>query len=537
MTVIRLPFYLIFLGANSGNAPSLELTGDEAPTIDIFVLHCGEGAPLISDTLRAACSQDYPTGRSRVILLDDSCSEEVQEAVNGLKKEFPHIYYSTRGTRPRTHARAGNMNHGLEFVSTLPGGASEFVAFLDADNIPELCWLRRMFPHLLADPKVGAACPAARAYNIPPKDSIHISKEAHLYYEMILPALSAAKRDVIIGTGFVARRAAIDNLGGIPVQSLNDDGLMTIEMKARGWKLVWVQEYLQWNMVVETLHAQIKQRSRWNAGLQDTGLYAATTKQKHWTPELRFSSILPSVLFAPSTILLIPLSTVLLPLLWMTQVPLIQPGSAKVQILFYLGLIDLVGQFIHGAAFANLCERPSRSFTCVDKVWVYSYFLPALYDHWKPKKKVATGFHGAANAGASGQARQTVKPKQPPTPFAGTALNLSAFALLSVSFLVTIGRFVTEDKSSASRLILGPGWPPLVLIGGIYLSDTVTFALAWLNPPEELHREDLLVRDSTTGLAYPTKEAQERYDGAESQAKWLRLALFLAYCAWAATLV
>ena len=370
------------MGARGDSSPSLELVGDEAPTIDVFVLHCGEGAKLISDTLRAACSQDYPRNRFRVILLDDSCSDEVREAVDVLHKEFPNIHYSTRGTRPRTHARAGNMNHGLEYVNTLPGAAHEFVAFLDADNIPELCWLRRMTPHLLANPKVGAACPAARAYNIPAKDTISVKNEAVLHYEVTLLLLALTGKPVIIGTGFLARRAAIDNIGGIPTASLNDDGLMTMELDASGWQLVWVQEFLQWNLVVETLNSQIKQRTRWNLGVFDCVVYAATTKLPHWSTQNRLASCMPMFLFGPMMLLWVPLSMLVLPLVLLSHTPFITQESGKSDFLFYLGLLDLTAQIVHGDAVARFMGRKTLTLTAVDKLWILPYFMPAHFDHW-----------------------------------------------------------------------------------------------------------------------------------------------------------
>jgi cellulose synthase/poly-beta-1,6-N-acetylglucosamine synthase-like glycosyltransferase len=44
-------------------------------------------------------------------------------------------------------------------VHSMPGGAGQFMAALDADMIPEQEWLRAVMPHMLIDDKMALACP------------------------------------------------------------------------------------------------------------------------------------------------------------------------------------------------------------------------------------------------------------------------------------------------------------------------------------------------------------------------------------------
>lgn len=51
--------------------------------------------------------------------------------------------YTANNVKSNTHSKAGNLNHGLDFIRTLPGFPSEFIAVLDVDR------LRALLPHIL----------------------------------------------------------------------------------------------------------------------------------------------------------------------------------------------------------------------------------------------------------------------------------------------------------------------------------------------------------------------------------------------------
>lgn len=117
--------------------PRMRLVGDDVPTVDVFVTCCGEDDDVVLDTVRAACNQDYPENCFRVIVLDDGKSKTLEKAMSDLSISFPNTYYIARPKFPGVphHFKAGNLNYGLEYVHTLPGGASYYMAALDADMV------------------------------------------------------------------------------------------------------------------------------------------------------------------------------------------------------------------------------------------------------------------------------------------------------------------------------------------------------------------------------------------------------------------
>ena len=142
--------------------PQLRLLGDDVPSIDLFVTCCGEDVSLIMDTARAACDMDYPVYSFRVVILDDAANRDLQREVElDSARRFPNLFYHARKKIPGQphHFKAGNLNGGLEFVESLPGGSGEFMAALDADMLPSPDLLRALVPHLLLDPKLAMSCP------------------------------------------------------------------------------------------------------------------------------------------------------------------------------------------------------------------------------------------------------------------------------------------------------------------------------------------------------------------------------------------
>lgn len=129
--------------------------------MDAFITCCGEETDVILDTVRAACDVDYPANRFRVILLDDGGSAELSAQVTIMQGRYSNLYYTARKKAPGVphHYKAGNLNHGLDYVKQLEGGPAEYIAALDADMIPEKPWLRTVVAHLVMDPELAMSCP------------------------------------------------------------------------------------------------------------------------------------------------------------------------------------------------------------------------------------------------------------------------------------------------------------------------------------------------------------------------------------------
>ena len=131
----------------------------DPPRVDLFITCAGEDIDTIINTAEAACALDYPNHRFRVIVLDDAGSDELARKLEELKESRGNVYYTARHKPIDHHFKAGNLNHGYEYVETLPDGPAEFMAALDADMIPDPNLLRALLPHLLRDDRLALAQP------------------------------------------------------------------------------------------------------------------------------------------------------------------------------------------------------------------------------------------------------------------------------------------------------------------------------------------------------------------------------------------
>ena len=87
-----------FLFKNEPQRRRYWLLGDAAPSVDIAIPCCGEDPDIVVDTIIAAASQDYPTHRFRIFVLDDKKDASLEQLVRDFqsKKERPLIKYLAR---------------------------------------------------------------------------------------------------------------------------------------------------------------------------------------------------------------------------------------------------------------------------------------------------------------------------------------------------------------------------------------------------------------------------------------------------------
>ncbi|KZL84070.1 glycosyl transferase [Colletotrichum incanum] len=243
--------------------PQLQLLGDNVPSVDVIVTVCNEKIDIVKDTVRAALSVEYPNDRYKVIVADDGRSKVLEDWVHRLAIGHPNLYYTARSRLGGW--KAGNLNEAIKFAGLLPGGASELVAGLDADMIPETRWLRCITAHIIRDRKTGVVCPAQHFYNVPSNDPLFQTNKFSWYCRDLVCGLAGSGFN--LGSGWVMRREAIDDIGGFPTDVLTEDITSSMIFMAEGWKTSYIPEALQWGLVPDTYAAHVKQMTRWMATL------------------------------------------------------------------------------------------------------------------------------------------------------------------------------------------------------------------------------------------------------------------------------
>ncbi|KAL2864246.1 nucleotide-diphospho-sugar transferase [Aspergillus lucknowensis] len=221
--------YLLFRREKAWQRPRLRLVRADAPTVDGFVTCCGEDVDLVMGMVRAASSQDYPPCSYRVFLLDDAQSPELEDAIQAYNQQKGQqhaqqaVRYLARTKAPGKphYFKSGNLCFGIEESSKIRP-LSEYIGALGVDAIPETDWLRRMVPHLVVDSKMDAIVAGLRHYNLPAGDPLgqDIATPSDITIEHMRDAMGVTN---LYGSGYVMRRAALQDIGGWPLAPSAED--------------------------------------------------------------------------------------------------------------------------------------------------------------------------------------------------------------------------------------------------------------------------------------------------------------------------
>ncbi len=222
--------------------------------VDVFVTTYNEPVELVRRTLRAARDIAYP---HRTVLLDDGNRPEMRAMAEELG-----VVYLARGRN--VDAKAGNLNFGLAH------SAAEFVMVLDSDHIP--------LPHALdamlgffRDRRVALVQTPQDYYNIDAFQYCNARNGAlwhdqSFYYSIAQPCRDRVNGASCVGTSVVYRRAALDAIGGIPVDTVTEDIHTSLKLHKAGYQCVFLPDPLAYGIAAGDLRDYYRTRRRWAHG-------------------------------------------------------------------------------------------------------------------------------------------------------------------------------------------------------------------------------------------------------------------------------
>lgn len=232
-----------------------------APLVDVFICTYNEEKAILERTIIGATGLEY--GNCRVWILDDGRRPWLKR----LTEELGCGYLSRPDNR---HAKAGNINHALRHVAGLHH-RPEFISILDADFVPMPDFLRRATT-LMEDETVGVVQTPQHFVNPDPIQSNLAATEVwpdeqRFFFDILMPAKDAWGVAFCCGTSSVIRLSALMQIGGFPTDSVTEDYLVTLRLKERGYRTVYLNERLTLGLAPEGLKEYITQRGRWCLGL------------------------------------------------------------------------------------------------------------------------------------------------------------------------------------------------------------------------------------------------------------------------------
>ncbi|MBD2313806.1 glycosyltransferase [Desertifilum sp. FACHB-1129] len=231
------------------------LAGDYIPSVDILIPTYDEPAAILRRTLIGCQALDYPN--KQVYLLDDTRRPEIKALAAQLGCHYI--------TRPHNlHAKAGNLNHAIAQTS------GELIAVFDADFIPTTNFLTRTVG-FFQQAKIALVQTHQSFYNTDPVArnlgiQNWVPQEVEVfsrYYQVLRDSVETA---LCYGSSFVARRSALEKIGGFVTDSLSEDYYTSVRLSANGDRVIYLNESLSAGLCAENMAGHILQRLRWARG-------------------------------------------------------------------------------------------------------------------------------------------------------------------------------------------------------------------------------------------------------------------------------
>ncbi|WP_446741644.1 UDP-forming cellulose synthase catalytic subunit [Silvibacterium acidisoli] len=232
---------------------------EEWPHVDVLIPTYNEPLSLVRYTALAAVNIDYPPEKLHVYILDDGTRADFRQFA-----EEAGIGYVVR--EKHNHAKAGNINHALTQMS------SPLVAIFDCDHVPTRSFLQVTAGWFLADPKLGMLQTPHHFYSPDPFERNltrykTIPNEGELFYGLIQDGNDFWNATFFCGSCAVLRRTALNDVGGVAVETVTEDAHTSLKMQKRGWNTAYINIPQAAGLATETLSAHVGQRIRWARGM------------------------------------------------------------------------------------------------------------------------------------------------------------------------------------------------------------------------------------------------------------------------------
>jgi len=232
---------------------------EEWPNIDLLIPTFNEPLSVVRYTALAAMNIDWPADKLKVWILDDGGREEFR-----LFAEEAGVGYMTRSDN--RHAKAGNINHALKRLT------APFVTVFDCDHVPTRSFLQVTMGWFIRDPKLAMLQTPHHFYSPDPFERNLsqfrlIPNEGELFYGIVQDGNDFWNATFFCGSCAVLRRTALDEIGGIAVETVTEDAHTSLRMQINGWNTAYINIPQAAGLATESLGDHVKQRIRWARGM------------------------------------------------------------------------------------------------------------------------------------------------------------------------------------------------------------------------------------------------------------------------------
>ena len=247
--------------------PSIE--SEEDPTrhpIFIFIPTVNEGVAILRPTLEGAIvARDaylarVPHGKVTIVVCNDGLVAKIPnwEEVDRLAGELGVCCVTrTRGGG----AKAGNIENARQ---QLRATDDALLVIFDADQIAKSDFLLKTIPPF-RDPKIGWVQTGQYYANLDNPVSRWADDQQSLFYNLLCPGKAALNATFICGTNVVIRAVALDEIGGLPQDSVTEDFAASIILHP-SWRSFYITDILATGLGPLDVSSYLEQQRRWAIG-------------------------------------------------------------------------------------------------------------------------------------------------------------------------------------------------------------------------------------------------------------------------------
>jgi cellulose synthase (UDP-forming) len=287
------------------------------PSVDLLIPTYNEPLSVVKYTALASMNIDWPADKLNVYILDDGKREEFRRFA-----EEAGIGYMTRDDN--AHAKAGNINRALARLD------SPFVAIFDCDHVPTRSFLQMTMGWFQRDTKLSMLQTPHHFYSPDPFERNlgqfrMIPNEGELFYGIVQDGNDFWNATFFCGSCAVLRRTALDEIGGIAVETVTEDAHTSLRMQMNGWNTAYINIPQAAGLATERLSGHVKQRIRWARGMiqiirTDNPLFARGLRPAqrlcYFNAMTHFLYALPRLIFLTAPLIYLILGQVNVPGYW-----------------------------------------------------------------------------------------------------------------------------------------------------------------------------------------------------------------------------
>ncbi|PKH23734.1 UDP-forming cellulose synthase catalytic subunit [Enterobacterales bacterium CwR94] len=230
------------------------------PTIDLLIPTYNESLSVVKPTVYAALGIDWPRDKLNIWILDDGNRHEFRDFAASVD-----VGYVARPTHE--HAKAGNINYALAHHCR-----AEYVAIFDCDHVPTRSFLQVALGWFIKDPRLAVLQTPHHFFSPDPFERNlgrfrKTPNEGTLFYGLVQDGNDLWDAAFFCGSCAVIRRSALDEIGGIAVETVTEDAHTSLRLHRAGYTSAYLRIPQAAGLATESLSAHIGQRIRWARGM------------------------------------------------------------------------------------------------------------------------------------------------------------------------------------------------------------------------------------------------------------------------------